>query len=98
MNGVLIGPPGTGKTTAGTTIARGWFADGARPEEVAYLAFTKAAARAAATKILDSEVEVDSQEIDGRFPLFRTIHSLCFRGMRRTRKDVKAVTTSDLKK
>lgn len=94
----LYGPPGTGKTTAGTTLARSWFDAGARPEEVAYLAFTKAAARAACTKILSSEEEVDPDSMTDRFPLFRTIHSLAYRGLKVARPDVKVLTTSDMKK
>jgi superfamily I DNA/RNA helicase len=61
---------------------------------VAYLGFTKAAAMAAATKILDVE---DDQEMTAKFPFFRTIHSLALMGLKRKRPDVKLIKTADMK-
>lgn len=92
------GPPGTGKTMAGTNLARLWFESGAAPDQVAYLAFTKAAALAACMKIMDSDEEIDPESIRERFPLFRTIHSLAFMGLRQGRRDVKVLTPLDMKR
>lgn len=91
---VVFGVPGAGKTTFSTQLAKGWVDGGASPEEIAYLAFTKAAAKAAAQKILEVE---DDQELASRFPNFRTIHSLAYKGLRKARPDVRLVTTGDMK-
>jgi len=93
VNGVLVGPPGTGKTTAGILIARDWIESGVLQDEVAYLSFTKAAAREAAGRIVDS----NDPEAE-RFPYFRTIHSLAYMGLRLARQDLRVITTSDMKK
>lgn len=92
---VLIGPPGTGKTSAGTTLSKDWFGSGAKPEEVAYLGFTRAAARAVAEKIMDGDLNEDAMR-EG-FPLFRTLHSLAYRGLRKANPDAKVMTPSHMK-
>jgi len=81
----------------GTTLARTWFDGGSRPDEVAYLAFTKAAAIAACTKIMESEEEMDPSLLVERFPLFRTIHSLAYMGLKRANPDCRVLTTVDMK-
>jgi superfamily I DNA/RNA helicase len=63
---------------------------------VAYLAFTKAAAKAAATKI--SGDTVTEEKFKDHFPFFRTIHSLCFRGVRERDKDLRVMKASDWKR
>jgi superfamily I DNA/RNA helicase len=52
---VVLGPPGTGKTTAGVTTVKRWFDSGVGTGEVAYLAFTKAAARESASRVMDED-------------------------------------------
>jgi len=81
----------------GCTLARDWFDSGARPDEVAYLAFTKAASIAACTEIMESEEEVDPSSLVERFPLFRTIHSLAYMGLKRANPDCRVLTTADMK-
>jgi superfamily I DNA/RNA helicase/intein/homing endonuclease len=65
-------------TTAGTALARHWMSQGTSSNQIAYLAFTKAAAKAAAMKIFQTE---DDTRMSEEFPYFRTIHSLCYRGL-----------------
>lgn len=92
---VIIGPPGTGKTTAGVALAEGWFKGrkvGA--SEVAYLAFTRAAAKEAASRIMDEDLRA---EVGDKLPYFRTIHSLAYRGLREDRPDSRIMTESDMK-
>lgn len=91
---VVLGPPGTGKTTAMVTTSKGWFDKGVGTSEVAYLAFTKAAAREAASRILDEEFK---QDFGDRLPYFRTLHSLAYMGLRKARPDVRLVTPADMK-
>jgi superfamily I DNA/RNA helicase len=91
---VIWGPPGCGKTTSGVTLARQWIASGTSSKQIAYLAFTKAAAKAAARKIYGRE---DDTLMGQEFPYFRTIHSLCYRGLRQNRQDLHLVTTAHMK-
>ncbi len=91
---VVWGPPGTGKTEMGTTLAREWVKQDTHPAQIAYLAFTKAAAKAAAVKIFETE---DDTRMAEQFPLFRTIHSLCFMGMRKAKPDQRLISTGDMK-
>ncbi len=91
---VIWGPPGTGKTTASVTLANSWVDHGTAPDQIAFLAFTKAAAKAAATKIFETEDEARMTE---EFPFFRTIHSLCYRALRKDRPDLRLINTSDMK-
>jgi DNA helicase-2/ATP-dependent DNA helicase PcrA len=78
---ILLGPPGTGKTTALLKIVEDAFAGGVRPDRVGYVAFTKKAA----TEALDRAKERFSLT-EKDLPYFRTLHSLAFRslGMRRS--------------
>ncbi len=92
---VVWGPPGTGKTTAGIELAKGWFKEMA-PEEVAYLGFTKAAAKEALYRILDEEIS--DKRMKEQAPYFRTIHSLAYMGLRKANPDVRVLTTSDMKR
>lgn len=87
----VVGPPGTGKTRAGMTLCHDWIGRGTGSEEIAYLAFTKAAAQTAAARIMEGAV--GDEEMEDRFPLFRTIHSLCYRGFRQGNAGKKRVMT-----
>lgn len=93
---VVIGPPGTGKTTAGITLASGWFKDGASSDEVAYLAFTKAAADEASRRIKKEGFDFDLPEDQG-LPFFRTLHSLAYRALKKDKRDLRVVRTADMK-
>lgn len=91
---VVIGPPGTGKTEAAITVTRGWFKRGASPEQVAYLAFTKDAAKEAATRIFDEGMGWD---INFKLPYFRTIHSLAYYGLHRQIPDARLMLPADMR-
>jgi superfamily I DNA/RNA helicase len=92
---VVIGPPGTGKTESVVRRSRDWFFRGAGPDEVAYLAFTRAAAHVAAERILDQEV---TEIVGEKLPFFRTIHSMAYRGMRGEFPDIRPLMTADMKR
>lgn len=94
---VVIGPPGTGKTTAMTRFTEQWFNRGIDSREIAYLAYTKAASIEAAERIIGSKEE-GGEELANRFPYFRTIHSLAYRGLTREFPDMRLVTTADMKR
>lgn len=81
-------------TEWGTSLARDLIYGGLDSSRVAYLAFTKAAAKAAATRILDSE---DDSRLKEQFPFFRTIHSLGYMGLRKNKPDLKLMKTGDMK-
>jgi superfamily I DNA/RNA helicase len=95
---VVVGPPGTGKTTAMTGFTEDWFKHGVDSREIAYLAFTKAAANEAASRIIGQEDEGFDDDVAKRFPYFRTIHSLAYQGLRAEFPDMRLMTTADLKK
>lgn len=87
---VILGPPGTGKTTAligmppGTDgpigIIEQALADGVRPNKIGFISFTKKAAEEGKSR---ASVKFNIPEED--LPHFRTLHSMAFRylGMRR---------------
>lgn len=81
-------------TTAMVTVSKGWFKSGTSTSEVAYLAFTKAASREAAGRVMDEEFKKDFGD---QLPYFRTLHSLAYMGLRKAKPDVRLVTTSDMK-
>ncbi len=93
---VVVGPPGTGKTTAMTRFTEEWFKAGIDSREIAYLAFTKAAANEAAGRIMGEEGIED--DVAHRFPYFRTIHSLAYRGLIKDFPDMRLMTTADMKR
>ncbi len=91
--GCLVGPPGTGKTTAATGMAQRWMDRGIDATQVAYLAFTRAAAKTAVTKIMQAgENYVSDEAIKENFPLFRTIHSLAYMGQKTLHPDISVMT------
>ena len=75
MKTIILGPPGTGKTTTLLNLVDEFIKQGVRPKEIGYFSFTKKAAREAATRA--SEKFGLSAEHDLIY--FRTLHSLAFK-------------------
>jgi DNA helicase II / ATP-dependent DNA helicase PcrA len=76
---LILGPPGTGKTTRLLGIMRNAMATGIPPAAIAFVSFTRAAVQEAR----DRAIEQFGLAPDA-LPYFRTLHSLCFKqlGMR----------------
>jgi DNA helicase-2/ATP-dependent DNA helicase PcrA len=78
---ILLGPPGTGKTTSLIQIVEDELNRGVSPDRIAYVSFTRRAAEEAIERAC-----VKFGLSRSNFPHFRTIHSLAFRqlGLRNT--------------
>lgn len=70
---ILIGPPGTGKTTSLLDIIEKLMSNGTPPEEIAYLTFTRKGAEEGIDRAC-KRFGFDRK----KFPFFRTLHSLAF--------------------
>jgi DNA helicase-2/ATP-dependent DNA helicase PcrA len=88
---IILGPPGTGKTTALLNVVDRALASGTPPERIAFLAFTRKAADEAIERAM-SRFGFD----EDRLPYFRTLHSLAFKQLGLRRDEV--MTTSHYKK
>ena len=71
---VLLGPPGTGKTTTLLNRIEGLIESGVAPSYIAFVSFTKAACNEARERACDRFCLEDED-----LPFFRTIHSLAFK-------------------
>lgn len=80
---IILGPPGTGKTTTLLRIVEDALSRGIPPERIAYLAFTRKAANEAQERAM-AQFGFD----EGRFPYFRTLHSLAFKMLGLQRDEV----------
>ena len=80
---IILGPPGTGKTTTLLRIVEDAIKRGVPPERIAYLAFTRKAANEAQERAM-VQFDLDEQ----RFPYFRTLHSLAFKQLGLQRDEV----------
>lgn len=74
MTEIILGPPGTGKTTTLLNIVDEEMARGTPPDRIAFVSFTRRAAKEAQTRACE-KFRISSSDL----PWFRTIHSLCFR-------------------
>ena len=75
MKTIILGPPGTGKTTTLLNLVDEFIKQGIRPKEIGYFSFTKKAALEAATR---ASVKF-GLSADHDLIYFRTLHSLAFR-------------------
>ena len=53
MKTIILGPPGTGKTTTLNHVGDEFIQQGVRPKQIGYFSFTKKAATEAATRAAD---------------------------------------------
>jgi DNA helicase-2/ATP-dependent DNA helicase PcrA len=81
----VFGPPGSGKTTFLLSIVETELAGGVRPMEIGYFAFTKKAATEARDRAIEKFPALNP---DTDFPFFRTLHSLAYRCLGISTKDM----------
>ena len=74
MKTIILGPPGTGKTTTLLNLVDEFIQDGVRPKQIGYFSFTKKAANEAA----DRAAEKFWLDKENDLPFFRTLHSYAF--------------------
>lgn len=80
---IILGPPGTGKTTRGIREVEAELGRGVKPDRIGYVTFTTRGAEEARSRAMEKfKLERDD------LPYFRTIHSLCFRQLGMSRGDV----------
>ena len=70
---IVLGPPGTGKTTKLLALVEEYLSSGVPPDKIGYFAFTRRAADEAITRAA-KKFNLSKKEL----PYFRTLHSLAF--------------------
>ena len=83
MSSVILGPPGTGKTTAILNLIEEELKNGTAPDRIGYFAFTKKASEEGKIRTID-RFSMTASDI----PHFRTLHSLCYKMLGLTREAV----------
>ena len=82
MKTIILGPPGTGKTTTLLNLVDQFLKDGIRPRQIGYFSFTKKAATEAATRA----AEKFNLDIENDLPFFRTLPSSAFNQLGMTKE------------
>lgn len=80
---IILGPPGTGKTTTLLSMVDEELARGVDPQRIGYVSFTKRAAKEAVTRACE---KFSLRQTDLRY--FRTLHSMCFQALGLSNGDV----------
>lgn len=80
---IILGPPGTGKTTSLLQIMERELERGTKPYEVAFVSFTKKATEEAAERAM-TKFNLKRDQL----PWFRTLHSMAFRCLGMNRNEV----------
>lgn len=88
---LILGPPGTGKTTTLLNIVEEKLAAGIAPQEIAFVSFTRKAANEARDRALEKFDHLQKKS----FVHFRTLHSTAYRQLQLGQSDV--VRKEDLK-
>ena len=70
---IILGPPGTGKTSTLLGLLEEELERGTSPEHIGFFTFTKQAVQEGKTRAM-ARFEITN----GQLPYFRTLHSLCF--------------------
>ena len=76
MKTIILGPPGTGKTTTLLNLVEEFLRDGVDIKKIGYFSFTRKAAYEAMSRAED-KFQIGQEDI----PYFRTLHSLAFRSL-----------------
>lgn len=71
---IMLGPPGTGKTTTLLNIVDEELAKGTKPNRIGYVSFSKRAAEEAMTRAM-KRFSLNRDDL----PYFQTLHSMCYR-------------------
>ena len=87
---VILGPPGTGKTSTLLGLIEDELQNGTNPESIGFFTFTKKAVNEGKERAMN-KFSISNKEL----PYFRTLHSLAFRQLGLTRESV--VSNSDIK-
>ena len=77
MKTIILGPPGTGKTTTLLNLVDEFIQQGVRPKQIGYFSFTKRAATEAANRA----AKKFNLDLENDLSNFRTLHSLAFRNL-----------------
>ena len=80
---IIIGPPGTGKTSTLLSLVEKKITEGVSPEKIGYFAFTNRAANEAKERAYE-RFDYTSNDL----PWFRTLHSLSFQSLGLSRSQV----------
>ena len=80
---IIIGPPGTGKTSTLLSLVEKKITEGVSPEKIGYFAFTNRAANEAKERAYE-RFDYASNDL----PWFRTLHSLSFQSLGLSRSQV----------